>query len=162
MSTFSICSTEGRENMYRRGHAFRCSERLPGWLTHKHPGSGPREAVPVGPENLPPSRGNMFAWKQNTSGRGSLLLPGKSLTLSLCSSRGRDLLPSGRRASTIPLPPLAVTRNPAFITERMARPLALAMTCAAKEESVRPDGSGLGMELCLPDPGLPGLSGTGN
>lgn len=146
MSTFSICSTEGRENMYRRGHAFRCSERLPGWLTHKHPGSGPRKAVPVGPENLPPSRGNMFASKQNTSGRGSLLLPGIVT----------DLLPSGRRASTIPLPPLAVTRNPAFITERMARPLALAMTCAAKEESARPDGSGLGVEPYFPDPGLPG------
>lgn len=50
-----------------------------------------------------------------------------------CSAEGRsiDLLPSGRRASTMPLPPLAVTRNPAFITDRTARPLAVAITWAA-------------------------------
>lgn len=48
-----------------------------------------------------------------------------------------DLLPSGRRARTIPLPPLAVTRNPALITERMARPLALAITWATRRKANR-------------------------
>lgn len=38
------------------------------------------------------------------------------------------LLPLGRRANTIPLPPRAVTKNPAFITDKTARPLALAIT----------------------------------
>lgn len=98
MSTFSICSTEGGENMYRRGHAFRCSKRLPGWLTHReHPGSGPREAVPVGPENPPPSRGNMFQWKQNRSGRRSLLLLVKSHWLtSVWKARQHDPAASSR------------------------------------------------------------------
>lgn len=45
-------------------------------------------------------------------------------------AEGADQDPSGRRARTIPLPPLAVTRNPAFTTDRMARPLALAITWA--------------------------------
>lgn len=40
------------------------------------------------------------------------------------------LLPLGRRANTIPLPPRAVTKNPALITDKTARPLALAITWA--------------------------------
>lgn len=73
-------------------------------------------------------------------GPGSRGAPAKPLKLHTqrriktpCSAEGRsiDLLPSGRRASTMPLPPLAVTRNPAFITDRTARPLAVAITWAA-------------------------------
>lgn len=41
-----------------------------------------------------------------------------------------NLLPLGRRANTIPLPPRAVTKNPALITDKTARPLALAITLA--------------------------------
>lgn len=37
-------------------------------------------------------------------------------------------MPLGRRANTIPLPPRAVTKNPALITDKTARPLALAIT----------------------------------
>lgn len=68
------------------------------------------------------SGGNVVTWKQNSEYAG----------FSPPHMKKHHLLPSGRRASTIPLPPRAVTRNPAFITDRTARPLALAITWAAK------------------------------
>lgn len=78
--------------------------------------------------------------EDSVRGLGTATLPAKPLKLhtegsvkTLCSAarRSMDLLPSGRRANTMPLPPLAVTRNPAFITDRTARPLAVAITWAA-------------------------------
>lgn len=41
-----------------------------------------------------------------------------------------SLLPSGRRAITIPLPPRAVIMNPALMTDKIASPWALAITWA--------------------------------
>lgn len=72
--------------------------------------------------SLPYSLWNVFTWKQNSEYAG----------FSSPHVKKRHLLPSGSRANTIPLPPRAVTRNPAFITDRTARPLALAITWAAK------------------------------
>ena len=148
MSTFSICSTEG-EKIRKGGGApsgvLRGSRA--GRLTENTPGAAQgRRCRWSHKACLPP-------WDAAHSGNGTQAWSG-----ALRSSRWRaaDLLPSGRRASTIPLPPLAVTRKPAFITDRIARPLALAMTCAAKDEGrVHPDGSDLGTELCFPDPGPP-------
>lgn len=100
MSTFSICSTEGRENTQRRGSTFWCSERLPGWpANRKPPGSRPREAVPVEPQSLPPSLGRSSQRKRNTSVEGgSPLLPVKSRWLtSVWKARQHDPAASSRR-----------------------------------------------------------------
>lgn len=49
----------------------------------------------------------------------------------------RNLPPFGRRASTIPLPPRAVTKNPALITDKIARPFALAITWATNNNTIK-------------------------